>query len=174
MRGDPARRIIIGNIAFLPESFLRKIDRAGDCWEWTGSKNLNGYGNVNVWVDSRKTTARAHRIAYALANGEIPEGLEVDHVCHNRGCVNSDHLRLVTRKQNSENPSDLLMASNTSGYRGVTWCRQSRKWTARVTHNKRSVFVGSFDSAGEAGAAAAAKRLELFTHNDVDRVRALQ
>ena len=168
MSADARALTVLGDIAFLTGSFWPKVNKSGECWQWMGGKTPNGYGHVNVWTGNRKTTAATHRVSYELANGEIPNGMEIDHVCHNRGCVKPDHLRVVTHKQNLENLSG-LSARNTSGFRGVTWSKQAGKWLARVTHNGRSIFAGSFDDPKEAGAAAAAKRLELFTHNDQDR-----
>ncbi|KKM73354.1 hypothetical protein LCGC14_1411270 [marine sediment metagenome] len=66
------------------------------CLEWTASVTEKGYGNFHV---SGKTV-RAHRIMYELFNGPIPAGLVVRHNCHNRLCVNLDHLLLGTQKEN--------------------------------------------------------------------------
>lgn len=155
--------------AFLSEDpFASKVAKTEGCWEWTGGKTKNGYGQINVRVGDRRTTTGAHRAAYEIKNGDIPEGIEVDHLCHNRGCVNPDHLRLVTRKQNLENLGG-LSSRNTSGYRGVTYVKTYRKWRGSVMHNRAAVLVGFFDTAEEANEAVLAKRLDLFTHNDLDR-----
>ncbi|MGO2634644.1 MAG: hypothetical protein ACTH9H_12945, partial [Galactobacter sp.] len=90
-------------------------------------------------------------------------------MCHNRACVNVDHLRVVTNKQNSENRSD-SQKNNTSGFRGVTKSRpSSNKWIAQVRHRGRRIYLGTFADIAEAAAAARLKRVELFTHNDIDR-----
>jgi uncharacterized protein with NRDE domain len=93
----------------------------------------------------------------------------VDHVCHQRRCVNPDHLRLATNKQNLENRSG-PPRNNTSGIIGVS--RQGNKWYAKVEHHKHQYYVGLFDHIEDAEAAVIAKRLELFTHNDADRMAA--
>lgn len=100
--------------------------------------------------------------------GPIPEGLVIDHTCHVRLCVKPDHLRAVTQKQNVENQAGAY-ANSSSGIRGASWSRRLGKWVAQVRHNKRTLYLGLFDSAEEAGAVALAKRMELFTHNDMDR-----
>lgn len=67
------------------------------CWEWTGQLSDDGYGLVPI---SRGRYGSVHRISYRLANGEIPIGLEPDHLCRNRKCFNPDHLEAVTHKVN--------------------------------------------------------------------------
>ena len=79
------------------------------CIIWTGYVRPDGYGDMSIKGKLR----RAHRVAYELTNGVIPEGMDVDHACHNvadcadgldcmhRRCVNPNHLRLVTRGANA-------------------------------------------------------------------------
>ena len=135
----------------------------GGCWEWTASKHEDGYGEFQLKGKVRK----AHRVAYELTHGGIPEGKDIDHRCRNRGCVRPDHLRLVTNKQNHEHRG--VDRTNTSGYRGVSFHRVSKKWQVYVTHNGRRHYGGNFLDVHEAGAAAKALRNELFTHNDLDK-----
>lgn len=84
------------------QRFLSKIDVVQGpletaCWVWTGQVMSNGYGNF--WAYGRKR--RAHRFSYQTFKGAIPTGLEPDHLCRNRACVNSEHLELVTRSENN-------------------------------------------------------------------------
>jgi hypothetical protein len=79
------------------------LDRLSDkflvgdgCWEWTAARNSYGYGQI--WRDGRM--APAHRVLYELLVGPIPEGLHIDHLCRNRGCVRPDHLEPVTCREN--------------------------------------------------------------------------
>jgi hypothetical protein len=68
------------------------------CWPWTGCLNADGYGFV-YW--NSKSTA-AHRLAFELVKGQVPEGMDLDHLCKNRGCCNPDHLSPVTHRENME------------------------------------------------------------------------
>lgn len=86
------------------ESFEKKFrkNNAG-CWIWTASRDKDDYGQVAVGLGKGRIK-RAHRVAYELYTGEvIPEGMELDHTCHIRRCVNVDHLEVVTRQENMKN-----------------------------------------------------------------------
>jgi hypothetical protein len=161
--GDP-----LGGKPGLEERFWAKVDQSGECWNWIASTYPNGYGQFGMDGSMRC----AHRVAYRLAVGPIPEGHHIDHICHNKLCCNPEHLRPVTNKQNMENRSGPTKRS-VSGVLGVSWSPTcGGRWHARVRHNKRDNHVGYFSSLEDAEAAVLAKRLELFTHNDLDRIAA--
>jgi len=98
----------------LRDIFLEKIlvDKNNECWEWQDFRNKNGYGVtcVNSKVKS------AHRTSYELFIGEIPKDLQINHKCHNRGCVNPDHLYAGTAKDNSR---DMFEANRQRIVRGA-------------------------------------------------------
>lgn len=79
------------------EKLMSKIHKTdSECWEWQGKLKPNGYGNCGTGFPNQN----AHRSAYELFKGEIPEGLWVLHTCDNKKCCNPDHLYLGTVKDN--------------------------------------------------------------------------
>lgn len=69
----------------------------GECWVWMGSLQTSGHGQLRV--DGR--LMMVHRLSYAEALGEIPEGLDLDHLCRNERCCNPGHLEPVSHEENS-------------------------------------------------------------------------
>ena len=78
--------------------------RLPGCWHWGGTLSDFGYGLLNrsqQESDNKTTLIRVHRYIYERANGPIPEGYEVDHLCRVRPCANPDHLEAVTSQTNN-------------------------------------------------------------------------
>jgi len=159
--------------ADIGEWFWAKVDKKGPvhpqlgtrCWIWTGGiSKRTGYGQLTI---GNHRGVFVHRLSYELCVGPI-KGVQIDHRCHNLVCVNPQHLRRVSNKQNQENRAG-LNANNTSGMRGVIWDSHRNCWRAEVRHHGRKYWVGRFASLAAADAAVTAKRNELFTHNDLDR-----
>lgn len=108
------------------------IDPDTGCWLWTGASR-NNYGTI--WIDGRSLTS--HKVAYEMLVGPVPEGLDVDHVCHSedlscpggvtcrhRLCFNPDHLEPVTRREN---------AHRGRGPHGNTHCPQGHEYSTENT-----------------------------------------
>lgn len=136
-------------------AFWSSTEAHGDCLIWTAGKNGNGYGRL--WVDGRM--AYAHRRAWELAHGEIPDGMVVDHTCHTKLCVKPGHLRLVTPQNNAWN-QDGARGNTASGVRNVR--RMKNGWQVRITKDGTEHHFGTYPSIETAALVAEAKRTELF------------
>lgn len=122
---------------------------------WTGVINSSGYGSI--WVDGGHVPA--HRYAWEREHGFIPEGLRVDHACHERSCVNVGHMRLATVQQNGSNRAG-ANRNSTTGVRNV-YPTAHGTYMASVRKGGRR-YCKSFPTIEEAAAHAAELRQELF------------
>lgn len=88
----------------LAESLFSKIKVTNGCWFWTGTITKYGYGVIHRKIKvNGKTIHFAHRVMEELFSGQIPPGLQVDHICRVRHCVKPTHLRVVTVRENALN-----------------------------------------------------------------------
>lgn len=109
------------------DRFWAKVNAAGVCWEWTGWKS-KGYGAFRT---PTKHHVSAHRWSWEHLVGPIPVGLDLDHLCRNKRCVNPDHLEPVTRKVN------LLRGWGYAGrYARATECKHGHAFTPENTRIK--------------------------------------
>ena len=159
------------------EKFWARVDKAGPlspqdgtpCWLWGGATDQHGYGQLGA-AGGRKANkrVRAHRFAYELLVGPVGEAhLDHRHTCP-KNCVNPDHLRPTTVKQNLENRAGPTSRS-TTGVLGVTWNKRLGRYLAYANHHQKQHYGGVFKTLEEAEAADIALRNRLFTHNDRDR-----
>lgn len=81
--------------------FMERIqfEPMSGCWLWDGSRDSKGYGQYRDPETNRNL--RAHRVCYEFNVGPIPDGMELDHKCRNRACVNPDHLEPVSHHVNT-------------------------------------------------------------------------
>ena len=85
------------NQTLIEERFWKKVTKTKTCWLWVGAKCSDGYGNFKFY----KKTKGAHQVSYILKYGVVPRGLELDHTCRQRSCVNPEHLEPVTHHENT-------------------------------------------------------------------------
>jgi hypothetical protein len=111
---DPRKRILSGAL----------VDAETGCWVWQRQISTSGYGMTSY----QGKYMGAHRAVYLLEKGEIPEGLELDHLCRNRACINPEHLEPVTRREN------LLRGETRTARRArQTHCKRGHEFTPENT-----------------------------------------
>jgi hypothetical protein len=110
----------VRNTPHTKESLIALTKPEGECLVWFGTRRTNGYG-VTVFMGKQTTT---HRVMYQLHTQQsVPLGMEVDHLCNNRACINPEHLQLVTHSEN------MRLSKN----RRAT-CRAGHEWTEASTY----------------------------------------
>ena len=147
------------------DHFWERVEKTQSCWLWRGRLNSAGYGMFGYECQQW----RAHRLSYTWSNGPIPDGLEIDHKCHVRNCVNPAHLQAVSGALNNQNLRQENPHNLTSGLRGIHWNKRERKWQVYAKVDGRRHQAGYFTSLDEAKAAAVALRNRLMTNNLDDR-----
>lgn len=136
IKGEP-RRFLVGHCSrvrdprSLEQRFWSRVNKNGSipahrpelesCWEWIAGKHGFGYGMFCI----NSKNERAHRVAWELTNGEIPDGLWVLHKCDNPCCVNPNHLFLGTVQDNIEDMINkgrhLIVGGESNSSARLTW-----------------------------------------------------
>lgn len=157
------------------ESFWQKVDKngpepigtpaTGACWMWTAGED--GYGYGTFW--DGKVKVKAYAYSYCLENEKPEKGMHIDHICHQKLCVRPSHLRAITHQQNIQNRT-ALPSNNKSGYRGVFYIPHVKKWRAQVESMGVRYRFGDYATPEEANKAVVEGRMQIHTHNDLDRI----
>lgn len=116
----------------------------------------------------REGIRQAHRVAYAVEVGPIPDGAMIDHRCHTKRCVNPQHLQIADNTANQQNRAG-SQTNSRSGVRGVHWFAAGSRWRVQVKAGGRVHSGGLFADLEEAERAAVALRNRLMTNNLADR-----
>jgi hypothetical protein len=131
-----ARRAFSAPLPSNARAYFMSRTRVGSgCWQWLGPKNCYGYGTAKMFNVRRM----AHRLAYELFRGEIPEGKCLDHVCRKRDCVNPEHLRVVTNRENLFAPRSQSPAKVNSE---KTHCPRGHEYTPENTFHAKGLRGG--------------------------------
>ena len=157
--GDPNA----GGVAYKTpaEALANRVRREGGCLVWTGSIIWNGYGMLRDNTHGGKSRP-AHRVAWEVANGPIPDGMVVDHLCYNRACVDVSHLRLTTSSGNAQNRKG-AQPSSISGVRNVSQ-KANGSFVVSMRVGGVSHYGGVFYSIEEATAKAEEMRKHLMPY----------
>lgn len=129
--------------------------RAGDV---AGGTRPDGYRYIGI--DGKRHYA--HRLAWQMVYGSIPDGMEIDHIDHNPSNNRITNLRLVTKAENRQNRAK--DRRNKSGVNGVHWSANAKAWCAQIRHNRHTKTLGYFKSLEEAAAARKAAEAVLGFH----------
>ncbi|WP_390623415.1 HNH endonuclease signature motif containing protein [Subtercola endophyticus] len=109
-----------------------RVDESG-CWLWSAAIKENGYGTFGIGPAVASFQYYAHRVSYEINIGPIPDGLQIDHLCRVRSCVNPAHLEPVTNAENNQRRTALITHcprgheytdANTYVWRGARFCRE--------------------------------------------------
>lgn len=122
--------------------------RPGDEAGWI----KDGYRELCV----KRMLFKGHRVAWAMVHGECPVDMQIDHINGVRDDNRICNLRLADNSQNNANVK--LKSNNTSGYKGVTWSKASKKWAAQIHHKGKHIHLGLFDRKEDAAMAVMSAR----------------
>ncbi len=127
------------------------------CWIWTAALDRDGYGRFSIYnYDGRRMTVNfaAHRFSYELYRGKIQDGMQIDHLCRVKCCVNPDHIEVVTVLENNKRKNSLIthcphghslhdafMKKRNNGYVGRS-CRECGRLYCIAYYRKKKSKVG--------------------------------
>lgn len=138
------------------EAFAARTERQGECLSWVGPKTDDGYAVSSV----RRARKYMHVYAWERANGPVPPGMQVDHICWNRACCEVGHLRLATPAQNNAYRSGPQPGRTHKLPRNVY--RSGKAYGVQVKRGGVARWVGTYKTIAEADRAAHEARESYF------------
>lgn len=135
------------------ERFLALVTiQPNTCWLWNGSKSKDGYGQFVLTARRGQKRIRIgpYRFIWEYFNGPMPAGLEPDHTCNNRGCVNPEHIEPVTHAENQRRA--FLRGRKTAARKPLTHCKHGHEYTPANTriNNQGGIICRICDKARSA------------------------
>jgi hypothetical protein len=127
-----------------------RIQKTDGCWLWLGHIAKSGYGVTSTGGYTPERVMHAHRFSYLILAGPIPNGLEPDHLCRNRSCINPSHLELVTHAENMRRAATHrthckkghpFSPENTFMVGGARRCHRCNRDNARSYYNRNKESV---------------------------------
>ena len=117
-------------------------------------------GYIKVRFDNK--LYMAHRIIWEAVVGKIPEGMQIDHINHDRSDNRMENLRVVTHIENGMNQS--MYVRNKSGVTGVSWQSRDKKWRAVISKDRKVISLGYFNNFDDAVVARLSAEIEFGYH----------
>ena len=145
----------------------RKEMRRGIIKPWSVAGGVDNYGYIKIKI--KQIDYRAHRLVWMYVYGQMPTN-EIDHINGIRNDNRLCNLRPVTVKQNKENVA--LRKDSSTGCLGVHFCKKTKKYVAKISHNKKPIYVGRFDNIDDAATAVRQKRREIYSHYEGRDIKA--
>lgn len=109
-------------------------------WTRTGKEAGSNDGHGYLQTQYKGVRCKNHRIIWELMNGEIPEGMQIDHINRDRSDNRIENLRLVTPSGNCENRE----------CKGYTWSKHAKKWMSQIHTKGKTIYLGYFNTKEEA------------------------
>lgn len=147
VKGEPLR--YVRNHQHRKSAVRYVLDDVTGCWVWQGAMTHQGYGHIMIGGRLHK----AHRVYYEQANGSIPAGLTIDHLCRNPSCVNPGHMEPVTLAENVRRARALVplkthchrghpFDEDNTGIRGRwRFCRECRRINERARRRESRLYA---------------------------------
>lgn len=162
LKGEPLTQEYLKEILdYNPETgiFVWKTDHGSGQFVGSVAGTIHKKGYIYILIN--RQGFKAHKLAWLYMTGYYPNPKkQIDHKNNTKNDNRWENLRLVTNQQNCINKR--LGIKNTSGYKGVTWCKSLNKWRAQTSYNRKKIFIGYFDDPKEAAKAYNEKVKELF------------
>lgn len=128
--------------------FTWKVDRGGlaKAGNIAGSLVLDkrDFNSKYYYIMADRKMYKLHRLAYFYVTGTDPGDMQIDHINGNTLDNRFENLRLATNAQNSKNYKKPI--TNKSGFKGVSWCKQNKKWYAQIKVNNKKIYLGRYNS----------------------------